>query len=157
MRDSSTRISPRQTRSLPVSAVAAVLAIGMTAAYLRRTRRTSSHRAGAVVRRSEWTRGGRPSGLARPSGLQAVPDFIEVGPDQYKQASAASDAEVETAMRRLLKQAAVHAEEAASNAGTAGAYGTLTTVEPELVARADALKAEAEALQVYLDSRPGRS
>jgi hypothetical protein len=80
-----------------------------------------------------------------------------VGPDQYKQASAASDADVEVAMNRLLREAAVHAQEAAESAGAAGAYGTLTTVEPELVARADALKAEAEALRSYLELRQQRS
>lgn len=136
MRDTGTLSSPGRTRSFPVASAA--LAILIMVAYVR-TRQGSS----------------KPS--MQLSGPRPVPDFIEVGPDQYKQASAASEAEVEVAMNRLLGQAAVQAEEAAGNAGTAGAYSSLTTADPELLARADALKAEAEALQHYLEQRQRRS
>jgi hypothetical protein len=135
MRDTGTSSSQGRTRSLPVAS--ALLAIVMTVAYLRTGRKAAGRR-------------GAPT---HPTGPRPVPDFIEVGPDQYKQASAASEAEVEVAMRRLLGQAAAQAEEAAENAQTAGAYGSLTTVDPELIARADALQAEAEALQHYLERR----
>jgi hypothetical protein len=151
MRDTGTRISPRRTRTFPVSAAAALLAAVVAVAYVRR--QASAESSGTVPGRSGWGRAGRQGIAPPPSGPRAVPDFIEVGPDQYKQASAASDAEVEVAMNRLLREAAVHAEEAAESAGAAGAYGTLTTVEPELAAHAEALKAEAEALRSYLERR----
>jgi hypothetical protein len=152
MRDTGTLSSPGRTRSFPVAS--AVLAIVMMVAYVR-TRQASSKQSG--FGRSGWGRAGRRGALRQPSGPRPVPDFIEVGPDQYKQASAASEAEVQVAMNRLLGQAAVQAEEAADNAGTAGAYSSLTTADPELLARADALKAEAEALQHYLEHRQRRS
>lgn len=134
-----------------------MLALLVTVAYVRSARQASGERGPTVLGRSEWGRAGRRGVLTQPSAPQPVPDFIEVGPDQYKQASAASEAEVEVATNRLLRQAAVHAEEAAASAGTAGAYGTLTTADPELLARADALKAEAEALVNYLELRQRRS
>ena len=154
MRDTGTLSSPGRTRSFPVAS--AVLAIVMMVAYVR-TRQGSSQQSNDGFGRSGWGRAGRRGALRQPSGPRPVPDFIEVGPDQYKQASAASEAEVQVAMNRLLGQAAVQAEEAAENAGTAGAYSSLTTADPELLARADALKAEAEALQHYLEHRQRRS
>jgi hypothetical protein len=155
MRDTDTRPGINGSRTFPVSTAAALLAGVLTVLYVRR--HASAGRNRTVPGRSEWGRAARQGTVRQPSGLRPAPDFIEVGPDQYKQASAASDADVEVAMNRLLREAAVHAQEAAESAGAAGAYGTLTTVEPELVARADALKAEAEALRSYLELRQQRS
>jgi len=153
MRDTGTRPSTSRSRTFSVSA--ALLAVVLTAVYVRR--QASGERSGAAPGRAGSAQARRHGTARQPSGPPPAPDFIEVGPDQFKQASAASDVEVEVAMNRLLREAAVHADEAAASAGTAGAYGTLTTAEPELVARADALKAEAEALRTYLESRRHRS
>jgi hypothetical protein len=153
MRDAGSSPSTIRSRTFPVSA--ALLAVVLTAAYVRT--KAATKRSPAVHGRSGLGRAGRQGTARQPPAPRPAPDFIEVGPDQFKPASAASDTEVEVAKNRLLREAAVHAEEAAASAGAAGAYGTLTTVEPELVARADALKAEAEALRSYLESRQGRS
>jgi hypothetical protein len=153
MRDTGSSPSTLRSRTFPVSA--ALLAVVLTAVYVRT--KAATERRAAVHGRSGWGRAGRQGTARQPSAPRPAPDFIEVGPDQFKPVSAASDTEVALAKNRLLREAAVHAEEAAASAGAAGAYGTLTTAEPELVARADALKAEAEALRSYLESRQGQS
>jgi len=79
-----------------------------------------------------------------------VPDFTEVGPEQFKHTRVCRDTEIESGIARLRTRAAGLSEEAESD-----------VVDPpaarELRARATALDAEAEALQQYLHSRQARS
>ena len=130
----------RRVRPLPASAVAALLVAIVTLAYRRRERPSGP----------EATVSGPPpliDPLENPPP-RPLPDFVEVGPDQYKMTSACSDAEVQSAIRRLRRQA----ESLAAQAGTARRDGDERAVH-QLMGRAVTAAAKAQAFQRYLDSR----
>jgi hypothetical protein len=130
----------RRVRPLPASAVAALLVAVATLAYQRRER--SSVQRAAVS---------GPAPLIDPlenPPPRPLPDFVEVGPDQYKMTSACSDAEVQSAIRRLRRQA----ESLAAQAGTARRDGDERSVH-QLMGRAVAAAGKAQAFQRFLDSR----
>lgn len=130
----------RRVRPLPAAAVAALLVAVVTLAYQRR-QRSSGHRAAVS--------GPAPliDPLENPSP-RPLPDFVEVGPDQYKVTSGSSDAELQSAIRRLRRQA----ESLAAQAGTARRDGDEQAVH-QLMGRAVAAAGKAQAFQRYLDGR----
>ena len=130
----------RRVRPLPASAVAALLVAVVTLAY-RRRQRSSGQRAAAS----------EPAPLVDPlenPPPRPLPDFVEVGPDQYKMTSASSDAELQSAIRRLRR----HAESLAAQAGAARRDGD-EQAGHQLMGRAVAAAGKAQAFQRFLDSR----
>jgi len=128
-----------RVRPLPASAVATVLVAVVTVAYRMRQRSAGQRADDSGLPQSD---------SLRDPPLRQLPDFVEVGPDQFKQTGACTDVELERAIRRLMRQAAAQA----AQARTARRDGD-EQADRELMGRAVVVAGDAQALQRYLDGR----